>query len=375
MFQDLLKANYIATLKERAELFIREDRKQFALILKNAVEYASKEAIFVDEPRIITDSKFSFHEAIDSGEIESLDLYSADPQKTAKQVAKCVCKNIGSEMSLLSVMEKQEYRIQYDTRPLLNFFALSGEVPINRLCGVFVFPVVLDQIQKLFNLIDPTMIDEWPKLLKDVSRNNKFIEFENIDQDLPDKKNLQDLRILLIDYLKTTPHILLNVDEKHGLELIATTSIENLVSELSQFIKKYTNFDIYFKDSGITIPKNGEFKKYSVFSTNEGQPILYVYNIATYKLIPFTQEDGLRFAAPVVKCLLHLINMWSSFNEAHTVRRRDQDGYLKNISLIKIKRYSLEGTYIDATIQKKMTKLKQMRASSERSSYNCEELD
>lgn len=375
MFHNLLRINYINSLKERAEIFIREDRRNFAPILKNAIEYVKKEVVFVDEPRIITDPKFNFHEAVDDGEIESMVLYSVNPQTTAKEIAKCICKNIGSDMSLLSIMEQEEYRILYDTRPLLNFFVLKGEVPINRLCGVLLFPIILDQIQKLFNLIDPTKYDEWNTLLKGVCRNNKFIDFENVEQDKPDSKNLQDIRTLLIEYFKSTKHILLNSSILHGLELITVSGIENLVSELSHFIKKYTNFDIYFKDSGVSVPNHSEFRKYSIFSTNEGQPILYVYNIATYRLIPYIEESGVRIAAPVVKSLLHLINVWMSFNDARTIRRRDQDGYLNSISQIKIKRYDLAGTYVDATIQKKMIKLKQMRSSTERSNYSCDDLE
>ncbi len=376
MFQRLIKNNYLETLKEQSEEIIRSDRQKYAPILKITFEYCQKKKVYLDLPQLYLDKNFDVKEAIEKGYIEKLELYTPEPQKVAKEIATQICKKVGNDLDLSVIFEKKEYLIQYDTRKYIIIYEITGEVPEIRAGKLYLFPLILEQINILSNLVDVSQFDSWPDLLQKFQIYNKLIKFDSIVEQKPDSKKLQDIRTLLLKYFENTKHILLSDSVDQPLHIISINNVTDVVTEITVYLDKYTNLGVYYKNANFNLPKQTQFDKNSVFISNEGRPIAHIYNLANYMLVPNTciKDCKLRIAAPVVQTFIHLINIWMNYNNDKCIRKTDYDAYMKYIDQIKIEKFTICGTYVDPVVKKKMDRLAMRKFSSERSRYNCEEL-
>lgn len=372
MFHDALKYNFVEKVRKAAEPRIWEERQKYAPVLTTALAYCKKNKIYLDVQHDV-----NLEKDIADGKIDTLSIFSHDPQKTAKEISSLICKENGNKLNLSVVFEKKEYLIRYDTRIMINIYEILGAVPELKIGGFYIFPPILELINKLMDLIDVKNFDDWADHLIAARQLEKLIKFENIVPDKNDKKTVKDIRVLLLQYFAGSNHVLLDDDPETPLEIISNSRIEDISAEITGYMDKYTNAGFFYKNAEVNLPKQDRFSKISVFVSTEGRPIAHVYNLATYTLVPFkcVNEKNLRIAAPVVQTFIHLINIWVTYNNDKYTRKYDYDNYCKYSKIMKIEKLPLIGTYIDSVIQKKIAKLQLRKTSSERSAYSCEDLE
>lgn len=320
MFSSLESTDFNKVITKKANSIIKKDRMQFSDVYNTVENYCKNNGIIISSiPKIIKepqDKNFKY------------ELYCEFAFKHATNLSNAIHESAGQWVKMKTIVEHQEFSIEYDMRPLIQIYNLIKlkNVDLHSL----ILPVKIDDILYMspeieiidvyHKLYSPEHFDDWEDLLE--VENKLFKEIYNrisngVFGGAPspvDKTDIKYLKYLVLsdfcgEFIKnyvvvghwafhameaSKQQSLQMCSSVEKLQVITSMDINQSIEDLTNFLKKHTNAKISSKKQDLHIPKDFRTSRYTIYVGFLGQDgeikdkaFMDVFDCGTFELIPY----------------------------------------------------------------------------------------
>ena len=365
MFDIILANNYIEILESDANVFIKSERMKYKSLFEYILSRSNELGLIVSNNNLLLD-KHDYWEFIQ--------LYHHNAHVIVKTLIADMCQKFGEKFMLRVSEFDKTYTIEYNTRRICAITNLSifDKYSIYQFIKPQVYkldkntllllPPILEIISLYTNLYNLDMAAKWVSILEDIkelevyvkldlqsilskienvedfSINSPFIIDTNLTQKRPKKAIVENLNLLLLDFISMTDYILVDdianalnkstntykfSEHLDSLDIISKNTIEFDYAALSNYLSKFTPNGIVYKEKPIYLQNEFIMKKHSFYilyktgANPHKKHILNIYNNSSFELISFSdlvvpKVGNFKLADPVVQLKFTYLNIWSS---------------------------------------------------------------
>jgi hypothetical protein len=388
-----LDNGFLKDLETSAKIKIRELLHETQLPIKHILEYSIKNKLFISHIDLLTKTDSYF---------DSVNLYSADTDFTARELIKQLCTKFGQKFILRSTEWNNQYIIEYNLIKICFIYSLN----INKTTDIttLINPVMIDNLYimppiieliKLYNhMYNPINMSEddsstWEPFLLDIKRLESLCTFGDLasaDAKSPKVKNkkiLEKINEVILNYLSDSNYVIIGdaafqiENEKlpqttTPIEFISKNTIDFDYKSISNFVKRFIEKSIVFSEDIILLPDEYNLKRYNFYILIDDikHHILSIYNNATYELIPYNDYTfnmgKFKLADPIVMVMFLYLDIF----EKRYVSKDILKSYKDRINIIDDK-INWIGIYIDMNLNKRKINIK--NPNSGKPLYYCYE--
>jgi hypothetical protein len=405
----LVKTNFLLNINDLAKDVIKKDRDRYSLVWETVEEYSSKNKLIVSNVYKLLDQSNTLQAIFD----KSYKIYTSNPLRHANELTNEIYKQLLNDdirqyTKLRTVLENEEFIIDYDMRPVVYIYKLQKHKSVEPID--IIKPVAIDNIYYMPSEIE--LIDIYHQLYKmnDIELNTKHEELlykqvakrrekgilgsnckdqrkqllEAVKIDICTKWIMSnEKKSILIgawahDWIKLTRSgICANVEK---IQIISEMNSEEVLISLNKYMKSIgVKFNVTMREQELHIPKDFRTNRYTYYVNVDSEkgvtekPFLDLFNCADFEIIPYYNIDRMYIGYKYVILRFLFIDLWI-IRVIKTLGLLTQEILNKKLiyiwDLIEFFRqldvfddFKFIGVYVDAIIDKKINTL------SEKSHY------
>ena len=324
MFGKLCDTDFNDRVNKNAEILIKKDRMKFLEVYKVVENYCKDTNIVLsDIEKLTNENKTNF----------KYELYCESAYKHANNLANLIHKNVGEWVKLKTIVEYQEFIIEYDMRPLICIYNLKNvkNVTLHNLIlpvkidDIFYMSPEMEIIEIYHKLYSPNFADEWENLIHHEIKLYSMIEKriskgifggKKPKKDIPDLKYLKYLVLSefcgefvknytvigqwALDLIEKGKNSRLKLGSVEKLQLITSTDVDKSIEDITNFLKMHTNNKIIYQKQDLRIPNDFRTNRYTIYieigrgSKIKKKAIIDIFDCGTFELIPYVPVSVVR---------------------------------------------------------------------------------
>ena len=342
----LVKTDFLQNAKEQAIYTIIKDRDRYALVWETIEKYCSIHRLIISSIYVLLDMKESLVAQFD----KSYKIYTSNPLRHANALTNAIHKatvndDLRQFTKLRTVVEHEEFIIDYDMRPVAFFYKLQKHKSVEPI--EIIKPIISKNIYYMPSEIE--LIDVYHQLYK-MNELEQNMQYEELLYNQVAKRkekgilgsNCKDLKKQLLEVVKID--LCLNWIMSTGKKQILIgawahdwlilgrdklcTNIEKIqiISDMHQdevliSLNKYlaltnTRFVVTMREQELHIPKDFRTSRFTYYVNVDSEkgvvekPFLDLFNSANFEVIPYYTIDKMNIGYKYVILRFLFIDLW-----------------------------------------------------------------
>jgi hypothetical protein len=347
-----LNDQFFKDVKRDAIAEIKRDRDFYEPVYNTVIEYVKKHSLIVSDIYDIIGKSDHWKKIY----AKSYKIYSSEPLKHANAIVNQIHKDVSTlhqykdlmrYLRLRTVMENQEFIIDFDFRPIATIYKLQKHknkephdiIKPTQLSGVYYLPAEIEIIDVYHTWYDPSRADDHEEAREQEAELFKLVA-ERKEKGFLGAKSCKDLKKELLEQMKlaiVSDFIYDNEDviligawaydyyklgkkqlcaNKEKIQVLYAGDPADLVRELQKFVSDITKFKITIKEQELHIPKDFRTTRYTCYINVAGdkapveKPFMDIFNCLNFELVPCVVHDKINIATRPVLLRFMFIDLW-----------------------------------------------------------------
>jgi hypothetical protein len=144
-------------------------------------------------------------------------------------------------------------------------------------------------------------------------RNIEIIKIELVKEFLQGRSDIVLIGSWAYDWVSYGEKLCVDPEK---IQIISGIHPDQLLTELKKYTRKFTQFDISYKEQSLKIPKDFRTKRYTFYINTEtfkgvtNKPFMDMFNSSSFNIIPYHQLDNMCIGSKYVILRFLLIDLW-----------------------------------------------------------------
>lgn len=342
----LVKTDFLQDAKEQAFEVILKDRNRYKLVWETIEKYCASHKLIISSIYVLLDASSSLQAQFD----KSYKIYTSNPFRHANALTNAIHKcmindDIRQYTKLRTIIEHEEFIIDYDMRPVAFFYKLQKHKSVEPID--IIKPISIKHVYYMPGEIE--LIDVYHQLYKMNELDNNMQYEEMLFDQVSKRKekgilgsNCKDLKKQMLEVVKIDLCLnwLMSTGKKQiligawahdwivlGRDKLCT-NIEKIqiISDMDQnevlnSLNKYlaltnTRFVATMREQELHIPKDFRTSRYTYYVNVESEkgivekPFLDLFNSANFEVIPYYTINKMNIGYKYVILRFLFIDLW-----------------------------------------------------------------